>query len=62
MRIESCNSEEEAKQILRMEYIPQPLVELFFEYANQNLDANILGSYYLITILNLTILQWQRNR
>ena len=34
MRIESCNSEEEAKQILRMEYIPQPLVDLFFEYKS----------------------------
>lgn len=58
MRIESCNSEEEAKQILRLEYIPQPLVDLFFEYANQNLDRQytwILLSDYYIKFNNLTM-------
>ena len=58
MRIQTCNSDIEAKQILKMDRIPQSLVELFFEYANKNLDRQytwILLSDYYIKFNNLTM-------
>lgn len=58
MKIETCNSAKEAKQILKMDRIPQPLIELFFEYANKNLDHQytwILLSDYYIKFNNLTM-------
>ena len=51
MKIESCNSQREAKEILKLEYIPEDIAEIFFDYINRNKKRSytwlLLSDYYL---------------
>lgn len=51
MKIESCNSQTEAKEILKLEYIPEDIAEIFFDYINKNKKRAytwlLLSDYYL---------------
>lgn len=51
MKIESCNSQREAKEILKLEYIPEDVVKIFFDYINRNKKRSytwlLLSDYYL---------------
>lgn len=58
MKIESCNSQKEAKEILKLQYIPENIVEIFFEYINKNKKRAytwlLLSDYYL-KVENITM-------